>query len=245
MTEVDVVGFLVPCTRTPTRHSLLSPLPPRKRNLPEILTCRFCGLVLVPLCVPDSQHSCIAQPKCLEFFNEATEPLSPGFLGFLLGWLLTFVCQNMHFSPNFAPRLCSVMLTNGEDGKNYMTGSYSFHQGNLCTVLWLVASGRFSFRSMFILPFCVCGLGAGEDDRVTFPRLLQSWRKLQSISHGTLSFCFPLLAFSLSPFNADILPFTSLSQHSYFNSFILASKFRALFFRSICLFTTVFICLRI
>ena len=45
-----------------------------------------------------------------------------------------------------------------------------------------------------------------------------------SISLCTLSLCFPLIAFSEFPSNADILPFSSLYQFSCFKSFVSGLK---------------------
>ena len=62
-----------------------------------------------------------------------------------------------------------------------------------------------------------------------------------SISFWTLSFCFPLTAFSWFPFSTDMFPFTRFHQYSCFNSFISGLKnFVSWSFDLFCLFTMVF-----
>ena len=62
---------------------------------------------------------------------------------------------------------------------------------------WTDACGRLCFRRFFFASLFVCDFAVGEEERVKFPRLL------------SLSFCFPVIAISLFPFNADRLPFAS------------------------------------
>ena len=68
-------------------------------------------------------------------------------------------------------------------------------KGSVCTIfdfsflkydcLWETVLSKVFFRH-----FCVCGLGAREDDSVFFPRSLSSWRKLQACQqHKTESGC--------------------------------------------------------
>ena len=63
------------------------------------------------------------------------------------------------------------------------------------------ASGGISFRRSFP-SFCVCGLGAGEDDCAFCPRL-DPWLKLQE---SPLTHCPAIV-----PLNADFFPFTLLT----------------------------------
>ena len=65
---------------------------------------------------------------------------------------------------------------------------------------------------------CVCGSGAGEDERVDFPRLFSSWRKLHASPLVHLRLCFPLIALSLLSINADGVPF-ALRPCSFVDSF--------------------------
>ena len=50
-----------------------------------------------------SSMSWNTQPNCVEFFNKATDPFTPFFFDFLLGWLSTSVCPKRHLSPNLHP----------------------------------------------------------------------------------------------------------------------------------------------
>ena len=106
-----------------------------------------------------------------------------------------------------------------------MTDSYSFLQSNVCTVfgipfqmdygLWETSLSKCSPH------FCVwCKRGR----LCYFFALILIVAEAASISFCTLSFYFPLMAISLFPVKAEILPFSSHHQYSCFNSFVPGLK---------------------
>ena len=58
------------------------------------------------------------QRNCLEFLNEATEPLPPLFFRLLVGLTVNLIVPEYTLAADFASRLCFVMLTFGSMPSN-------------------------------------------------------------------------------------------------------------------------------
>ena len=163
------------------------------------------------------------------------DPCPPLFLGFWLGWLWNSVCLNTHFLQNLHPESDLWFLTYGK---------MPTITRRIRTVPFKVISARFlsflpeqplhlrvfPFEELFP-SFCVCGLGAGEDNRVSFPRLMSSWRKLRAspVDHCPFAFHWSQTPFPLS-MPHDPLLFSFQQWHSLFgvtNTPVSILSFRA------------------
>ena len=99
-----------------------------------------------------------------------------------------------------------------EDANNHMTDSSNFPQGNVCKVfgipfhkgfcIWETSHPKVLFRQ-----FVSAVLEEERERLCVLSTLAVVVAEAARISFCTLSFCFPLMAFSWFSFNADILPF--------------------------------------
>ena len=120
------------------------------------------------------------------------------------------LCLNMHYSPNLHLLFSVVILTHGRMPiTTWRIRTVSFDvmssRSSGSSSRKTATSERFPFQRTFPVALC-----------------LRSWSKrgrLCYFSTLTVIFCFPLMAFSRFPFDADIFPFLSLNRHSCFNSF--------------------------
>ena len=119
------------------------------------------------------------QPICIEFFIKATDPFSTTFLRLSAGLTVNLsVPEYALFAKNWiSNQTCNFEIR--EDANNHTTDEVISARFLIFLPEGPLPVGALPFEG-FLPSCCVCDLGAREDDRAFFPRLLSSWRKLQA-----------------------------------------------------------------
>ena len=164
--------------------------------------------------------SCNTQPTCFTLLQQSNRSLSTTFLRLFAG--LTVSVPEQTLIAECASRFRFVILTYQEMPiiiRRIRTISFKVISAQFFQISF--QKDYFSWRSFLSKVFFrhfVCDFEARED-YACCPRLFP-WLELQASPLEHLSICFPLIAFSHSPFNAKIFLFLTLDQNSCLKPFI-------------------------
>ena len=96
-------------------------------------------------------------------------------------------CQPLCASRRTYQRICMIQFCTSdtrENASDHTRSSYISHKCSLCTVFEILSQTDSNLSETlcqrFFPSLFVCGFGAGEDERVDFPRLFSSCRKLHA-----------------------------------------------------------------